>query len=98
MTSILDVKTTELQSTLSQAFSRYNSSNLSGITAADFENRLRSRIGVVDPTSEGFQEDELDRQRDLSVKFHWGHTHDFGTFQLDGRMGIRHLELMSDFI
>jgi SAM-dependent methyltransferase len=32
-------------------------------------------------------------QRNLSVKFHWGHDHDFGKFKISGRMGNRHYKL-----
>jgi SAM-dependent methyltransferase len=45
---------------------------------------------------EGFKDPE--KQRDLSIKFHWGHNHDFGTFSLKGRMGNRHILLLATFI
>lgn len=83
---------------LVEKFSVYNTSNLSGVSASDFEASLRSRIGSVDSELEGYSAAELQQQRDLSVKFHWGHNHDFGEFELQGRMGDRHLDLMSDFV
>jgi SAM-dependent methyltransferase len=39
-----------------------------------------------------------ERQRDLSIRFTWGHNHDFGRFQLEGRMGDRHITLMRNFL
>lgn len=38
-------------------------------------------------------------QRDLSVRFHWGHNHDFGDgFVLSGNMRNRHIEIIASFI
>jgi 2-polyprenyl-3-methyl-5-hydroxy-6-metoxy-1,4-benzoquinol methylase len=31
------------------------------------------------------------------IKFWWGHDHDFGTFQLSGEMGTRHIWMLSRF-
>lgn len=89
--------TSELVSELTQRFSCFQTSALRIIEANVFERSLRDRIGVIDSVSEGYVADELDRQRDLSVKFFWGHDHDFGTFRLDGRMGNRHVQLLANF-
>ena len=87
-----------LTAELKKRFEFFRVENLSGIDAQRFKQSLISRIGKVDSESEGYQSYELGQQRDLSIKFHWGHNHDFGGFFLKGRMGDRHLELMSDFI
>lgn len=88
----------ETSNYLRQQFSRYKTSNLQGISPVDFERFLRSKIGVVSFAGEGYQEEELEQQRDLTLKYHWGHNHDFGTFKLAGRMGDRHFDLMTNFV
>ena len=87
-----------LKAELKSGFDFFRCENLIGIGAAEFQQTLQSRIGKIDARSEGYKDYELEQQRDLSIKFHWGHNHDFGRFNLQGRMGDRHLELMSDFI
>ena len=82
---------------LRQRFEIYRTANLVGISPADFARRLRARIGTVDAVAEGYSQAEVQWQRDLSVEFHWGHDHDFGDFQLKGRMEDRHLRLLADF-
>jgi len=88
----------EVSEELRKNFSFYQTSNLQSITAKEFSQYIQSRIGVIDAQSEGYSENELDRQRDLSIKFHWGHNHDFGDFKLKGRMGNRHIDLLAQFI
>lgn len=75
---------------------RYTTDHLVGVSPADFEASLTARIGTVDSDVEGY--DDPARQRDLSIKFRFGHDHDFGAFKLDGQMGQRHLELLASFI
>ena len=59
-------------------------------------NALVSQIGTVDWQMEGYP--TTDRQRDLSIKFHWGHNHRFAEgFDIPGRMGDRHLKLAAEF-
>lgn len=79
-------------------FQRYTTANLQGIGTDAFAQHIQSQLGKVDWESEGYSADELDKQRDLSIKFHWGHNHDFGAFQLNGKMGDRHLQLMANFL
>jgi SAM-dependent methyltransferase len=79
-------------------FKVYQTDNLKSISKKDFSDYIHSQIGVVDAQTEGYSEDELETQRDLSIKFHWGHNHDFGDFQLKGKMGDRHFNLLADFI
>ena len=67
-------------------FARYRTDRLHGITAADFRRTIDSWLGTIDAGAEGYCPGEVERQRDLSIKFHWGHNHDFGDFQVEGRM------------
>jgi SAM-dependent methyltransferase len=76
----------------------YQTSNLKSISPEEFTQYIHSKIGEIDAQSEGYSDYELDRQRDLSIKFHWGHNHDFGDFKLEGRMGDRHITLLANFI
>ncbi len=75
---------------------RFTTDHLVGITPEDFQHSLLARIGTIDSDVEGY--DDPARQRDLSIKFRFGHDHDFGAFKLDGQMGQRHLELLASFI
>lgn len=75
---------------------RYQTQNLVGITPQEFRSRLDAMLSVCDGEMEGYK--NIERQRDLSVRFHWGHDHDFGDFQLNGRMGNRHLSIPSYFV
>lgn len=58
---------------------------------------LMSRIGKVDFESEGYTTRE--NQRDLSIKFHWGHNHQISEDLIfEGRMGDRHISLIAQFL
>jgi len=83
---------------LQKRFNVYQTTNLQNISPEEFSQHILSQIGAINVQSEGFSEHELERQRDLSIKFHWGHNHDFGTFKLDGRMGDRHINLLANFV
>ncbi|WP_027672777.1 class I SAM-dependent methyltransferase [Rheinheimera baltica] len=85
------------QQQLESLFAQYTVANLVGITEPVFRERVLGEIGKVDFEIEGYQASELEKQRDLSLKFHWGHSHDFGSFALEGRMGNRHVKLLSTF-
>ncbi len=61
-----------------------------------FEADIKGLIDQFDPAIEGFK--DYKQQRDYSVKFAWGHNHDFGTFSLKGPMGNRHVEVIADFM
>jgi len=77
--------------------SRYQLHHLTTRTSADFVAHLKSKIGLIDAASEKYIDES--RQRDLSIKFHWGHDHDFGDgFALAGRMIDRHIYLLADFV
>jgi hypothetical protein len=91
-------QTDSLAASLRRRFERFNTDNLAGVSAEDFRANIQSRIDTVDYEGEGYTEDEKQRQRDLSIKFRWGHNHDFGSFKMDGQMKDRHLQLMANFM
>lgn len=93
-----DSKVDTIINTLLQKFKVYTTSNLKGITPEEFKDAILARIGTVDAQSEGYSEEEIEQQRDLSIMFHWGHNHDFGDFQLEGRMRDRHIKLLANFL
>ena len=73
---------------------RYNVSQLVNVSEEDFRAKLEDfqtlrEVGdFADPTI----------QRDQTVRFDWGHDHDFGSFTLKGTMGVRHLKQVAHFI
>ena len=79
-------------------FSIYNVSQLQGINSKEFRDHIDKKLGTIDSLIEGFSDDELDKQRDLTVKFYWGHNHDFGDFKVNDNMGDRHIILMAYFL
>ena len=91
-------KAEEISKALQRRFEVYSTSNLKGISPEEFSRSIQSRIGSVDAQTEGYSEDEIEQQRDLSIKFHWGHNHDFGDFKIEGRMGNRHIDLLANFL
>ena len=91
-------KAEEIYDALQRKFEIYTTFNLKGITVEEFKKSIQSLIGTVDAQIEGYSENEIEQQRDLSIKFHWGHNHDFGDFKLKGRMGNRHINLLANFI
>lgn len=74
----------------------YTVDNLLPAYKETFEANLRQRLEKVDWQSEGYTSPE--HQRDQSVKYFWGHTHNFGTFELAGRMNYRHVAILAEFI
>jgi SAM-dependent methyltransferase len=93
-----EAKVKEVSDQLRKVFGAYTTSNLRSISAEEFSAHIQSCIGVIDASIEGYADDEVERQRDVSVKFHWGHDHDFGTFKLQGRMRDRHIYLLAHFM
>ena len=96
--SSIENKAEEISSTLQKLFEVYKTSNLKKVSPEKFSNSLKSKIGISNAQSEGYSKEELERQRDLSITFHWGHNHDFGDFKLDGKMKDRHIDLLANFI
>jgi SAM-dependent methyltransferase len=91
-------KAKEIREELQKRFMRYQTSNLHDISTAQFSHYIQSRIGIIDAHAEGYSENELESQRDSSIKFYWGHNHDFGEFKLEGRMGERHINELAIFM
>ena len=91
-------KAREIREELQKRFKGYHTSNLHDISTEEFSHYIQSRIGVIDAQSEGYSENELESQRDSSIKFYWGHNHDFGEFKLEGRMGERHINELANFM
>jgi SAM-dependent methyltransferase len=96
--AISDKKVKEISDTLQKKFDFYKTFNLKGITPEEFSRSIQSKIRLIDAQTEGYSEDEIEQQRDLSIKFHWGHNHDFGDFRMEGLMGDRHINLLVNFI
>ncbi len=92
-----DARRATYESELEALFARYTTDQLVNVEADAFEREITSRIGSTDAAIKHFRPEELDKQRDLSIKFHWGHDHDFGSFKMPGRMARRHIQLMADF-
>jgi 2-polyprenyl-3-methyl-5-hydroxy-6-metoxy-1,4-benzoquinol methylase len=76
--------------------SRYTVDRLVTEDATAFEQRVRQFLDLRDAGMEGYTDPS--RQRDLSIRFHWGHDHDFGSFSVAGQMGPRHVSLLATFI
>lgn len=87
-----------LQSLLLKKFEKFTIKNLQGIDAEKFRSIIESHINEIDADIEGYKKEEIEKQRDLSIKFHWGHNHNFGSFSLKGRMGERHINVLTRFI
>ena len=83
---------------LTRRFRFYQTANLVSVGAEEFADHIRGRLGHIDSESEGYAGDEIEQQRDLSIKFHWGHDHDFGDFRLTGRMADRHIRMLADLV
>jgi SAM-dependent methyltransferase len=62
----------------------------------NFEQHIKGLIGSVDSDMEGYKDPDL--QRDQSVKFTWGHNHDFGSFSVEGEMADRHIDILADLM
>lgn len=93
-----DPEPSDLDARLAARFAAYRGDRLSGVDRQAFRAHVEGAIGRIDSGIEGYAPDEVERQRDLSVKFHWGHDHDFGDFRLSGRMGSRHLTVLRNFL
>ena len=91
-------KAKKIREELQGQFKKYQTSNLHGISPEEFSRYIQSRIGLIDAQSEGYSDNELESQRDSSIKFYWGHNHDFGEFKLHGRMGDRHINTLATFM
>lgn len=75
---------------------RYKTDELIGISPAGFKKQIDKFLAMNDYKMECY--DSPEAQRDHTIKFNWGHNHDFGTFKLPGMMEDRHIEILSEFI
>jgi 2-polyprenyl-3-methyl-5-hydroxy-6-metoxy-1,4-benzoquinol methylase len=75
---------------------RYQTTNLVGVTSEVFRARILAFLALNDAAMEGFSDPAT--QRDLSIRFHWGHDHDFGDFKVSGRLGTRHISLIAALV
>jgi 2-polyprenyl-3-methyl-5-hydroxy-6-metoxy-1,4-benzoquinol methylase len=81
---------------LRQLMSRYTTAQLRGVGPEEFRRHVEGFRQIRDHAMEGYTDPQ--RQRDLSIRFHWGHNHDFGSFVMSGRMENRHLWILSTFM
>lgn len=72
---------------------KYQTSNLKNVSASEFEENIRSKLGKVDRAVENYQDST--KQRDYSLKYYWGHDHDFGEWKLSGVMEDRHIKIIA---
>jgi len=77
---------------MKELMSRYTTKNLKEIDPNEFESVIKNMVQRTDWKQEGY--DSPKGQRMPSIVFHWGHNHDFGTFQISGRMEDRHIEIL----
>jgi 2-polyprenyl-3-methyl-5-hydroxy-6-metoxy-1,4-benzoquinol methylase len=79
-----------------QLMLRYQTKNLVHTDAASFRKEMDRYLHLEDAAMEGYADPS--QQRDLSIKFHWAFNHDFGDFYLPGRLGDRHITLISTIL
>lgn len=78
-------------------FENYSYSSLINVSFDELKNYLLSKIGSINNIADSYV--DRTKQRDLSIKFHWGHNHNFGNdFELNGSMQNRHINVLSDFV
>lgn len=75
---------------------RYETDKLVNVTPEVFEREIKRFMTLEDAEMEGFADPS--KQRDLSIKFHWGHDQDFGTFAVKGMLGDRHITLVAAIV
>lgn len=66
------------------------------VDKSEFRANIDTMLNLVDADMEGYSDPSL--QRDMSIKFHWGHNHDFGDFYLEGMSADRHLSIIASFV
>ncbi|MHC4131138.1 MAG: class I SAM-dependent methyltransferase [Planctomycetota bacterium] len=92
-TVVQENTTKKLQSVMAE---RFTFKNILDEYKENFEDKIKGLIDQVDAEIEGFK--DPDSQRDQSIKFTWGHNHDFSTFNVEGEMADRHIEILADFM
>lgn len=79
----------------SNLMQNYQVKDLVNTDPKSFKQKILEFLKLIDYKMEDFDDPAM--QRDLSIKFHWGHNHNFGTFSLNGRLGNRHIRILSAF-
>lgn len=83
-------------SEIEKLMNTFRVNNLVNENTTSFKQKIDTFLGIYDYKMEGFKGPSI--QRDFSIKFRWGHNHDFGDFYLDGQMGNRHISILSTFM
>ncbi|MHC4759651.1 MAG: class I SAM-dependent methyltransferase, partial [Planctomycetota bacterium] len=92
--TVVEVSTAQkLQSIMTE---RFTINNVLDEHRENFEQHVKGLIGGISADIEGYKDPDL--QRDQSIKFTWGHNHDFGTFTVEGEMADRHIDILADFM
>ena len=73
-------------------FDRLTVDNLVNESPEAFADRIQALPGTLADAKDRSTDDN--KQRDQSVRFTWGHDHDFGTFKMQGQMRDRHLWIL----
>lgn len=81
---------------LNGLMSRYKTDALVGVTVSSFTEHITGLQNTMSPEREGYI--DATKQRDQSVRFEWGHNHDFGAFQMPGLMRDRHINILAKFM
>jgi len=81
---------------LRSLMTRYQTKDLVNESPESFQRKIEQFLETHDHRMEGFACPE--KQRDLSVRFHWGHDHDFGAFSLKGVLRAWHITLIGTFL
>ena len=58
-----------------KCMSAYTTPFLVDKSPEEFQHEIEGLIGTIDSEIEGYDDPTV--QRDLSIRFHWGHNHDF---------------------
>lgn len=75
---------------------KYRTESLVNVDSQTLKKRIDEFLNLEDYRMEGFRDPK--KQRDLSIKFHWGHDHDFGDFFVKGKLAERHIILTAALI
>lgn len=69
-----------------------------GMGEREFRRSIERLIGIEDYAMEEFAPEEVDVQYGFHLKSVFGHNHNFGPFEIKGRMGDRHTHVTATFI
>jgi SAM-dependent methyltransferase len=74
----------------------YQTKDLVNTDPLTFRRTIESYLDLSDAKMEGYA--DAAKQRDLSIRFQWGHDHDFGDFFVPGKLGDRHVSLIAGLV